>query len=320
MKTIAVLTSGGDAPGMNAAVRAVAQTALSNGMTVYGIKGGYKGLVEDDMELLDVNRVSDVIRWGGTFLLSSRYPKFAEDAVQKQAVAVCKKHGIEGVVVIGGDGSFRGAKALSEQGIPCIGIPGTIDNDIVCTDYTIGYDTCLNTILDMVDRMQDTIASHSRCIVVEVMGRDAGWLALNSAIAVGATAVIVPEIPHDIDRDVIARVQKAKDAGKTHFVVIVSEGIGGVEAIAKRIEAETGVESRAVVLAHVQRGGSPTVQDRVAASRMGNHAVKLLMQGTGNRVVVMQKNEVLDLDIHEGLAMTKSIDKALYELAYEVSL
>ena len=242
-----------------------------------------------------------------------------------RAIEICNAYGIEGIVVIGGDGSFRGARDLSERGIPCVGVPGTIDNDIACCDYTIGYDTCMNTIMEMVDRIRDTSASHDRCSVIEVMGRRAGYLALNAGIAVGATAILIPEVEFDLKRDVFDRIRRTQKTGKTHFLVIVAEGIPAdgiisVDELAKAIEAETGVESRAMVLAHVQRGGSPTVRDRVNASRMGYHAVKLLMNGIGNRVVAMQKDQVVDLDIFEALNMKKHIDMELYEMAKVISI
>ena len=238
----------------------------------------------------------------------------------QQAIKVCKEKNIDGLVVIGGDGSFRGARDLSLRGIPCIGIPGTIDNDIACCDYTIGYDTCLNTIMQMVDRIRDTTASHDRCSVVEVMGRRAGYLALNAGIACGATTILIPEVEYDFQRDVIDRIRRTQKTGKMHFVIIVAEGIGGVEELAKKIQAETGVESRATVLGHVQRGGSPSVKDRVVASEMGYYAVQLLLKGIGNRVVAMQKDRIVDFDIFEALNMKKSIDLDLYKIAHEISI
>ena len=292
MKTIAVLTSGGDAPGMNAAVRAVVRTACENGIKVFGVIRGYNGLINGDFIEMDLRSVSDIIHRGGTKLYSARSTEFATEEGMRKAIRTCKEHGIEGVVVIGGDGSFRGARDLSERGIPCVGIPGTIDNDIACCDMTIGYDTCLNTIMECVDRVRDTTESHDRCTVVEVMGRRAGYLALNAGIAVGATAILIPEIEFDIQKDVI-----------------------------ERIQSNTGVESRACILGHIQRGGSPTVQDRVLATRMGHYAVKeLLMKGIGNRVVASQNGKVVDFDIFEALNMTKHIDEDLYNIAMEVSI
>ena len=320
MRKIGVLTSGGDAPGMNAAFRAVVRSGCENGFEVYGIERGYEGLMNDCMSLMDLRDVSDIINRGGTKLYSARSPKFATEEGMQQAIAVCKKRGIEGLVVIGGDGSFRGARDLSLRGIPCIGIPGTIDNDIACCDYTIGYDTCLNTIMDMVDRIRDTTASHDRCSVVEVMGRRAGYLALNAGLACGATSILIPEVEYDFNRDVIERIRRTQRTGKMHFVIVVAEGIGGVDELAKRIEKETGVESRATVLGYVQRGGSPSVKDRVMGSRMGYYAVQLLLKGIGNRVVATQKNDIVDYDIFEALNMKKSIDLELYKIAHEISI
>jgi 6-phosphofructokinase 1 len=320
MKSIAVLTSGGDSPGMNAAVRAVVRTACQRGIKVYGVDRGYTGLIKGDVHEMNLRSVSDIITRGGTILYSARCPEFkTEEGIQK-AVDTCKRVGIDGMVIIGGDGSFRGARDLSLRGIPCIGLPGTIDNDISCTDYTIGYDTCLNTIVQMVDRIRDTSESHDRCTVVEVMGRGAGYLALESGIAVGATSILVPEVEHDIERDIIARIREFQKTGKRHFIVIVAEGVGGTAEIAKKIEAETGVESRATILGHVQRGGSPTARDRIMASQMGSRAVDLLTQGIGNRVVGIRDNKIVDFDIFEALKMTKTIDMKDYELAHEISI
>lgn len=320
MKSIAVLTSGGDAPGMNPAVRAVVRTACQRGIKVYGVDRGYTGLINGDIHEMNLRSVSDIITRGGTILYSARCPEFKTEEGLQKAVATCKKFGIDGMVIIGGDGSFRGARDLSLRGIPCIGLPGTIDNDISCTDYTIGYDTCLNTIVQMVDRIRDTSESHDRCTVVEVMGRGAGYLALEAGIAVGATSIIVPEVEYDIECDVIARIREFQKTGKKHFIVIVAEGVGGTAEIAKKIEAETGVESRATILGHVQRGGSPTARDRIMASQMGSRAVDLLTQGIGNRVVGIKDNKIVDFDIFEALKMTKTIDMKDYELAHEISI
>ena len=320
MKSIAVLTSGGDAPGMNPAVRAVVRTACQRGIKVYGVDRGYTGLINGDIHEMNLRSVSDIITRGGTILYSARCPEFKTEEGLQKAVATCKKFGIDGMVIIGGNGSFRGARDLSLRGIPCIGLPGTIDNDISCTDYTIGYDTCLNTIVQMVDRIRDTSESHDRCTVVEVMGRGAGYLALEAGIAVGATSIIVPEVEYDIERDVIARIREFQKTGKKHFIVIVAEGVGGTAEIAKKIEAETGVESRATILGHVQRGGSPTARDRIMASQMGSRAVDLLTQGIGNRVVGIRDNKIVDFDIFEALKMTKTINMKDYELAHEISI
>lgn len=319
MKTIAVLTSGGDAPGMNACIRAVVRTACENGMKVYGVNRGYNGLMENDMKEMDIRSVSDIIDRGGTMLRSARSLNFKTEEGMQAAIETCKERGIEGIVVIGGDGSFRGARDLSLRGIPCVGVPGTIDNDIACTDYTIGFDTCLNTIMQCIDRIRDTSESHDRCTVVEVMGRSAGYLALEGGIAVGATYIIVPEKPYDLT-DVISRMKKTLKTDKRHFVIVVAEGIGGVANLAKRIEEETGVECRSSILGHIQRGGSPTVRDRVMASIMGNKAVKLLMDGIGNRVVAVKSDSIVDYDIFEALQMKKSINDEYYQIAHEISI
>jgi len=276
----------------------------------------------DDFVELDLRSVSDIIHRGGTKLFSARSTEFATEEGMRKAIRTCNEYGIEGVVVIGGDGSFRGARDLSERGIPCVGIPGTIDNDIACSDYTVGYDTCLNTIMECVDRVRDTTESHDRCTVVEVMGRRAGYLALNAGIAVGATSILVPEIEFDIHKDVIERMQRTQRTDKKHFLVIVAEGVGvNVTDLAKQIEDETGVESRACILGHIQRGGSPTAQDRVMATRMGNYAVKeLLMKNIGNRVVASKNGVVVDYDIFEALNMKKYIDEDLFTVAMEVSI
>ncbi len=322
MKTIAVLTSGGDAPGMNAAVRAVVRTACENGIRVLGVIRGYNGLINGDFIEMDLRSVSDIIHRGGTKLYSARSVEFATEEGMRKAIRTCQEYGIEGVVVIGGDGSFRGARDLSERGIPCVGIPGTIDNDIACCDYTIGYDTCLNTIMECVDKVRDTTESHDRCTVVEVMGRHAGYLALNAGIAVGATAILIPEIKFDIQKDVIERMKRTQRTDKKHFLIVVAEGVGvNVTELAKEIQAKTGVESRACILGHIQRGGSPTVQDRVMATRMGHYAVKeLLMKNIGNRVVASKNGNVVDYDIFEALNMKKHIDEHLYQIAMEVSI
>ncbi|NMP37507.1 MAG: 6-phosphofructokinase [Clostridiales bacterium] len=320
MKTIGVLTSGGDAPGMNAAVRAVVRTGCESGMRVMGIRRGYSGLIHGDMYEMNLRSVSDIIHRGGTMLYSARCPEFQTESGMQKAIDVCHEVGLEGIVVIGGDGSFRGARDLSMRGIPCVGVPGTIDNDIACCDYTIGYDTAMNTIMDMVDRIRDTTESHDRCSVVEVMGRKAGYLALNAGLAIGATAILIPEVEYDIERDVIERMRRTQKTGKQHFVIIVAEGIGGVDALAKRIQETTGVESRATILGHVQRGGSPSARDRVLASQMGNKAVHLLLNGVGNRVVATKGDQIVDYDIFDALNMKNQIDLDLYRIAHEISI
>ena len=319
MKTIGVLTSGGDAPGMNAAVRAVVRTAISLGMNVKGIKRGYNGLMEGDVIDLDARSVSDIIHRGGTFLYTARSPRFKTEEGVQEAIDNCKRLGIEGIVVIGGDGSFRGARDLSNRGIPCVGIPGTIDNDISSTEYTIGFDTAMNTAMEMVDKIRDTAQSHDRCNVVEVMGRHAGYIALQTGIAVGATAVLVPEVETPIE-DVIAKIRLSQKTGKQHFIIVVAEGVGGVADIAKQIEEATGIDSRATVLGHVQRGGSPTVRDRVRATQMGSAAVHLLSKGIGNRVICMRDGKITDEDIFVALNMKKEFDYDMLEVANHTSI
>ena len=314
MKTIGVLTSGGDAPGMNAAVRAVVRTADYYGIKVKGIRRGYNGLMEGDIIDLDSRAVSGIIQLGGTMLYSARSPKFKTPAGVREAVENCKKHAIEGIVVIGGDGSFRGARDLSLAGIPCVGIPATIDNDISSTEYTIGFDTAMNTVVQMVDRLRDTCDSHERCSVVEVMGRHAGHIALRTAIGVGALAVMVPERENDLYA-VIEKIKETQKMGKKHFIVVVAEGVGGVTQMAEKIEDATGIETRATILGHVQRGGSPTLRDRLIATQMGYAAVQLLKEGVGNRVVAYKLGKVVDYDIYEALNMTKELEDNLCILA-----
>jgi len=320
VRKIAVLTSGGDAPGMNAAVRAVARTALSKGVEVFGVYRGYNGLILGDIFPMNLRSVSDIIHQGGTMLYTARCPEFRTEEGMQKAIETCRANGIDGVVVIGGDGSFRGAQDLTQRGLPCVGIPGTIDNDIACCEYTIGYDTAMNTCIQMVDKIRDTAQSHDRCSVVEVMGRHAGYLALNVGIAVGATSIIVPEVPFDFERDIIQRMKKANETGKKHFIIVVAEGVGGVMELAARIEKETGIESRATILGHVQRGGSPTVRDRVLASEMGYYAFELLLQGKSNRVVAIQNDRIVDFDIEEALRMKKPFDFELYNIAHQISI
>lgn len=318
MKTIGVLTSGGDAPGMNAAIRAAVRTALSLGMTVKGIRRGYNGLIEDDIVDLDIRSVSDIIHRGGTTLYTARSPRFKEEEGMQEAIKTCKKHGIEGIVVIGGDGSFRGARDLSQRGIPCVGVPATIDNDISSSEFTIGYDTAMNTAMEMIDRLRDTAQSHERCTIIEVMGRHAGYIALNCGIAAGATAIAVPEVPITTD-EIVEKIEAARHTGKKHFVIVVAEGVGGIEEMAKEIEARTGIESRATVLGHVQRGGRPTVRDRVIATKLSNEAVHLLSQGIGNRVVGYKAGQVVNYDIFEALKMEKQFPVDTLRVAYETS-
>lgn len=317
-KTIGILTSGGDAPGMNAAVRAVARAALRKGMKVYGIRRGYNGLINGDLFEMNERSVSDIIQRGGTCLYTARCNDFRTEEGVDKAKAKCEELGLEGIVVIGGDGSFRGAADLSARGILCVGLPGTIDNDIACTEYTIGYDTAMNTAVEMVDKLRDTSQSHDRCSVVEVMGRHAGHIALNTGIACGATAIIIEEMPYNLD-DIAKKMLESRKIGKQHFIIVVSEGIGNANGIAHELQEKTGIESRATILGHVQRGGAPTLRDRVVASQMGYYAVELLEKGVGNRVVGMQQNKIVDFDIQEALSMKKTIDKELYNIADEIS-
>lgn len=320
MKRIGVLTSGGDAPGMNSAVRAVVRTALSKDMEVFGIRKGYAGLMQGLFEEMNARSVSNILHHGGTILQSSRCPEFRKKEGVMQAVEVAKKAGIEGIVVIGGDGSFRGAKDLSEAGLPTVGIPGTIDNDIGCTDYTIGFDTALNTVKDAIDKIRDTAQSHERCSIIEVMGRGAGYIAAYVAIACGAEAAIIPEQPYDFQKDIIQPILENKKRGKENNLIVVAEGVGGSVEMAKCIEMITGIETRATILGHIQRGGSPTVNDRMLASRMGVHAVKLLHQGIGNRIVAVKNDEIVDYDISEGLQMEKSFKKDIMKMERVLSM
>ena len=305
---------------MNAAIRAVVRAGISMGLNVKGIRRGYAGLIDGDIIDMDARSVSDIIHRGGTMLYTARCPEFKTQEGVDKAIASCKAHGIDGIVVIGGDGSFRGARDLSLGGIPCVGVPGTIDNDISSTEYTIGYDTAINTALEMADKLRDTAQSHDRCSVVEVMGRRAGYLALQTGIACGAIAILVPEVEFDLNRDVIEKIKAVHKTGKKHFVVVVAEGVGGVTRIAEEIEEATGIESRATILGHVQRGGVPTARDRVMASQMGYRAVELLSQGIGNRVITFVDSQLGDKDIYEALAMTKKFDIEEYNMATAISI
>ena len=319
-KSIAVLTSGGDAPGMNAAVRSVVRAAMYRGMKVIGVYRGYNGLLNKDVKELDLRSVSDCINRGGTILYTARSEEMKTPEGIERAANNCKELGIDGLVVIGGDGSFQGARKLSLAGVPCVGIPGTIDNDIACSEYTVGFDTAMNTAMDMVDKIRDTAQSHDRCSVVEVMGRRCGDIALQTGIACGATSILVPEIEFDIERDVIAKIYDQKSTGKKHFIIVVAEGVGGVEDLAKYIEKRTGIETRATILGHVQRGGSPTLRDRVIATAMGADAVRLLEKGIGNRVIALKDGRTVDYDILEALEMKREFDNDLYQTAMEVSI
>lgn len=311
-KCIGVLTSGGDAPGMNAAIRAVVRTAITKDMIPLGVIKGYNGLLENQFTEMTARSVSNIIQCGGTILKTARCMEFYEPKYRQIAYENAIEAGMDGLVVIGGDGSYNGARFLSELGLPCIGIPGTIDNDIACTDYTIGFDTAMNTVIQCVDKLNDTSQSHERCSVVEVMGRHAGHVALNTGIATGAIAIITEEIPKKIE-EIAEHITKARAIGKDHFIVIVSEGYGNPGEIAEKIQELTGVDSRATILGHIQRGGSPSVKDRVTATEMGHKAVELLSQGIGNRVIALRDDKIFDIDIEEALKMKKGLDMDLYQ-------
>lgn len=315
VKTIGVLTSGGDAPGMNAAIRAVVRTAISKGLKVKGIMRGYAGLLNEEIVDMDTKSVADIIQRGGTILYTARCEEFRTAEGQKKGAEICKKHGIDGLVVIGGDGSFQGAQKLSHLGINTIGVPGTIDLDIACTDYTIGFDTAVNTAMEAIDKIRDTSTSHERCSVIEVMGRHAGYIALWCGIANGAEDILLPERYDGNEAKLIEHIKDTKKKGKKHHIVINAEGIGDSQAMAKRIEAETGMETRATILGHMQRGGSPTCKDRVYASIMGAYAVDLLCQGKSDRVVAHSHGEYVDYEIDEALAMKKDIDEYQYDVS-----
>lgn len=320
IKCIGVLTSGGDAPGMNAAIRAVVRSGIMRGYKVMGIRHGYNGLINGDIFEMQLRSVSEIIHRGGTILYTARCLEFKTLEGQQKAADACRKAGIDALVVIGGDGSFRGCKDMAAQGIPCIGIPGTIDNDIACSDYTIGYDTAMNTAVEMIDKLRDTTQSHDRCSVVEVMGRNAGYIALNTGIACGALAILVPEVPYDLDRDVITKMNETQKTGKKHFIIIIAEGVGHASDLANDIQSRTGIDSRATVLGHVQRGGSPTLRDRVVASRLGFHAIELLSRGIYNRVVATRAESIVDYDISVALSMYKTIDTSMLDLANTISI
>lgn len=315
IETIGVLTSGGDAPGMNAAIRAVVRAALDKGMKVKGIYKGYQGLLDEEIVDMDKSSVSDIIQKGGTILYTARCMEFMTEEGQKKGAEICRKHGIDGLVVIGGDGSFRGAQKLSGLGINAIGVPGTIDLDISCTEYTIGFDTAINTALDAIDKVRDTSTSHERCSIIEVMGRHAGYIALWCGIACGAEDILLPERYDGDEQNLINHVIETRKRGKKHHIIINAEGIGHSASMAKRIEVATGVETRATILGHMQRGGSPTCKDRMMASMMGAYAVDLLVQGKTKRVVALKNGSICDYDIDEALAMTKDIDEYEFEIS-----
>lgn len=315
IKTIGVLTSGGDAPGMNAAIRAVVRKSLANGIKVKGIMKGYNGLLNEEIVDMDARSVSDTIQRGGTVLYTARCAEFRTAEGQQKGAEICKKHGIDGLVVIGGDGSFAGAQKLAALGINTIGVPGTIDLDIACTEYTIGFDTAVNTAMEAIDKVRDTSTSHERCSIIEVMGRDAGYIALWCGIANGAEDILLPEKYNHDEQVLINNIINNRKKGKKHHIVINAEGIGHSEAMARRIEAATGIETRATILGHMQRGGSPTCRDRVTASIMGAYAADLLAQGKSNRVVGYRNGSYVDFDIDEALAMQKGVDDYEYEVS-----
>ena len=315
IKTIGVLTSGGDAPGMNAAIRAVVRKAIMNGVSVKGIKKGYQGLLNEEIVDMNPSSVSDIIQRGGTILGTARCMEFVTEEGQKLGAEICRKHGIDGVVVIGGDGSYRGAQALSKQGINTIGIPGTIDLDIACTEYTIGFDTAINTAMQAIDKVRDTSSSHERCSIIEVMGRNAGYIALWCGVANGAEDILLPEKYDYNEQSIINNIINNRKRGKTHHLIINAEGIGHSTSMARRIEAATGMETRATILGYMQRGGSPTCKDRYYASLMGAYAADIICQGKTNRVVAYQHGEFTDFDIDEALAMQKDIPEYHYEVS-----
>ena len=315
VKTIGVLTSGGDAPGMNAAIRAVVRTAINKGMKVKGIMRGYAGLLQEEIVDMGGTSVADTIGRGGTILYTARCPEFMTEEGQKRGAEICRKHNIDGLVVIGGDGSYRGAGKLSALGINTVGLPGTIDLDIACTDYTIGFDTAINTAMEAIDKVRDTSTSHERCSIIEVMGRHAGYIALWCGIANGAEDILLPERYDGNEQMLINRIIDNRKRGKRHHIIINAEGIGHSASMAKRIEAATGIETRATILGYMQRGGAPTCKDRVYASIMGAKAVELLEKGKTNRVVAYKHGEFLDFDIQEALNMKKDIPEDQYEIS-----
>ena len=319
-KTIGVLTSGGDAPGMNAAIRGVVRKSLGNGLKVKGIYQGYKGLLNEEIVDMDARSVSETIGKGGTILYTARCLEFTKEEVQLEAVEICKKHGIDGLVVIGGDGSFRGAQRMAAHGIPTVGVPGTIDLDIACTEYTIGFDTAVNTAMEAIDKVRDTSTSHERCSIIEVMGRNAGYIALWCGIANGAEDILLPEAYDYDEQKLINNIISNRKRGKKHHIIINAEGIGHSASMARRIEAATGLETRATILGHMQRGGSPTCRDRVAGSMMGAYAADLLAAGKSNRVVAYVHGVYVDYDIDEALAMQKDLPEYMVRVSRALSI
>ena len=314
IKRIGVLTSGGDAPGMNAAVRAVVRTAIANGVECVGIRRGWQGLINSDFVMLSRESVGHILSRGGTILYTARSEEFMTEKGRLKAVATCKMLGLDGVVAIGGDGTFRGALELSRLGIPVVGVPATIDNDVGCTNYTIGFDTACNTAIDCIDKLRDTMQSHERCSVVEVMGRNAGFLALYVGIAVGATTVLVPERPIDFQKDVVERIQDSRLAGNTHFMIVVAEGVGSAVEIGKRIHDAVGMDPRVTVLGHIQRGGAPNARDRETATRMGYYAVNAFVEGRGNSIIATQEGGIVEIPIEEALQRKKHLQMDRYRI------
>lgn len=319
LKTIGVLTSGGDSPGMNAAVRAVVRKAIYHNLNVYGIYQGYAGLMAGNIKKLELGSVGDIIHRGGTVLYTARSEEFKTLEGQQKGIEQLKKHGIEGLVVIGGDGSYRGAQKLTEHGFPCIGLPGTIDNDIAGTDYTIGFNTALHTVIDAIDKIRDTATSHERTFIIEVMGRHAGDIALWAGLAGGAETIIIPEIGFKLE-DVVGRIKSGQKRGKKHTIIVLAEGVSSGMDFAKLIEKETQLETRVSVLGHIQRGGTPTAFDRVLSSRLGGRAVELLMEGKAGRAVGMEKNQIVDYSFDEVFSMPHKIDESMYRLSQELSI
>ena len=320
MKRIGLLTSGGDAPGMNAAIRAVVRSGIYYGMEVYGIERGYAGLIDDNVYQMEMRSVSNIVQCGGTKLRTARCLEMLTPEGQKKAVDTLQRHGIEGLVVIGGDGSFRGARVLSEQyGVPTIGIPGTIDNDLEYTDYTLGFDTAVNTCLDIINKLRDTMTSHERVSVVEVMGRHCGDIALYSGIASGAEIIIVPEITFDM-HDIISRINRSRASGKHSNIIVIAEGVMSADKFAKELQEHTPYDVRPTCIGHVQRGGSPSMADRMLAAQFGNKAVRLLKEGIGNRVVGIRDNKIIDMDIIEAVSMKKTFNHELYETLQMISM
>ena len=320
IRRIGVLTSGGDAPGMNALIRSVVRSASANDISVLGIRRGYSGLINGDIIEMGARSVDGIIRKGGTMLYTARCKEMLTEEGLQKAADTCRYLGIDGLICCGGDGTFRGAQALSRKGAPCIGVPGTIDNDIGCSDYTIGFDTACNTAIECIDKLRDTMQSHERCSVVEVMGRRAGHLALQVGCAVGATAICLPERQLDFDTEIVERMRIGRFKGRNHHIIIVAEGYGSAQEVADQIHEATGIDTRVTILGHIQRGGSPSAMDRVMATRMGYAAVRALMEGKTNRVVVSDNNIVTDIDIEEGLAQSKDLNQCLFEAQQTVAI